>query len=396
MKPKNIFALLAALSLGISAASAGLMTYGTKSSFLADLQSGYFLNDLSVLPAGVVQNNFDSAYFNVGFTNGSPAVGYRISAGDGVYFTGSPINCVATWSPADTLIVTSTTTNVLTFGANLFLTDFNGAPTPGTLTVKVNFTDGSALTNTMTSTSSTTSFGFFGASSDIPISSVTISTASQYVTLGNLYASAKVSIPSTTVSVVATVRNATQTGPTPGVFTITRSNVTNDYSAALPVTFVLSGTATNGIYTCSPAGILPAVTNTITIQAGRQSTNITINAVVFTNAPRASTFVVLSLLRGNGYATNAPTSDVIAIQGSGPQLVSITNISLVGASAGLNFTSAELTDGIASFAVQSSATVNGTYVDVSPAATITQSGPGIFQATVTASGDNQFYRIRHL
>ena len=395
MKLKPVFTLLAALSLGVSAASAGLMTYATSASFLADLHAAYYLNDFSVLPSGVYQDDASTAYHNVAFTGGSPAVSYDIDADGGDYFPSSPINCVTTFSPADNLTVTFASTNVLTVGANCFLTDFNGGPTSGSLDVIVNFADGTSLTNTMISTLSTTSFGFFGVSSDVPISSLVVSTASQYVTMANLYAATAATVPSTTVSVVATVKNALQTGPVPGVFTLTRVHVTNDYSAALPVTFVLGGTATNGDYTCSPGNIVPVATNTVTIQAGQQSTNITINAVV-TNDPRPSSLVVLTVAAGNGYATNAPVSDVIAIQGSGPQLLSITSIALAGANVGLNFTSAELTDGVGSFAVQSSSTVDGTFTDVSPAATITQSGLGNFQATVSASGTMQFYRLRHL
>jgi hypothetical protein len=54
-----------------------------------------------------------------------------------------------------------------------------------------------------------------------------------------------------------------------------------------------------------------------------------------------------------------------------------------------------LGDTTASFAVQRCGTVNSTYADVSPAATITGSA-GSFQATAQKSGSVQFYQVRHL
>jgi hypothetical protein len=394
MTPKNVFALLAALSLGISAAPAGLLTYVTQPSFVADLPAGYYLNNFSVLPPGVSQNDFVAPYHNVGFTNGSPPVGYQIDAAGGDFFTDYPIDCASTWQEADTLTVTFTTGNVLAVGANFFLADFNGNPTPGLLTVRVNFADGSGVTNTVTSTASPTVFGFFGLSSDTPIVSLSVAAASQYVTLGNLYVSANAAVASTTVSVAATGRNAWQSGLTNGVFTITRTNLNNDYSAALPVSFVLGGTATNGLYTCSPAGITPATTNTVTLQAGRLSTNLTIQAVL-NNTPHPSTFVLLTLTRGNGYATNAPAA-AVAVQGTGPQTLAISSIAPAGTNVVLNFASGEFTDGASAFAVQSSSSVGGTYVDVSPPAAIIPAGLGSFQATVPMSGNALFYRLRHL
>ncbi len=327
MKPIRIpmFVIVAALAalLQLPVFAANVLTYATKSSFTADLQSGYFLNDFSVLPSGVAQNDFNTPYHNVGFTNGSPAVGYELEPGGGNFFTDYPINCASTWSPNATIVVTFTTTNVVTVGAEFFLTDFNGNPYAGSVTVTAYFTDSTSASGTVTSTTSTTSFGFFGISSDTPISYLTVSPSANFATVGNFYVSSKASVPSTTVSVVATTPNASQAGPTPGVFTLTRANVNSDYSTALPVKFVLSGTATNGVYTCAPGGITAAATNTVTIAAGQLSTNITINPVV-NSISRPTTTVLLSVIRGTGYAPNAPSSDTVSIQNTGPQLLIVS------------------------------------------------------------------------
>ena len=64
----------------------------------------------------------------------------------------------------------------------------------------------------------------------------------------------------------------------------------------------------------------------------------------------------------------------------------------------IDFTDANTADTPASFTVQHVATLaNGvnSFVDVSPAATITGSA-GSFQATFAKSGAAQFYRIHHL
>ena len=73
----------------------------------------------------------------------------------------------------------------------------------------------------------------------------------------------------------------------------------------------------------------------------------------------------------------------------------ITQIVPSVANVTLNFTTKDGTDTTSSFAVQSSATVNGSYTDVSPAATVTQSATGVFQTTVPKAGAARFYRIRH-
>jgi hypothetical protein len=131
-------------------------------------------------------------------------------------------------------------------------------------------------------------------------------------------------IPPNTASVVATANQASQSGPTPGVFKITRSAGLG-LSAPLTVNFVLGGTATNGTYTVSPAGFIPAGTNTVVIGANQLSTNITITPVN-DGLSRPTTTVTLSLLGGTNYSAVFPSQDTVYIQNIGPELVFVSSV----------------------------------------------------------------------
>ena len=74
-------------------------------------------------------------------------------------------------------------------------------------------------------------------------------------------------------------------------------------------------------------------------------------------------------------------------------VINITSTSVGGGNVTMVF-SAGTSDTVSSFTVQSAAVVNGPYADVSPAASITQLSPGVFQAVTPVSGTAQFYRIR--
>ena len=129
-------------------------------------------------------------------------------------------------------------------------------------------------------------------------------------------------LPATSVSVVATTPNASQSGPTPGVFTITRTDGAGNYNSPITVNFTLAGASVNGAsYTVSPA----TASNSIVIAAGMTSTNITINPVV-DGVSRPTTTVTLSLLGGSTYTTAAPLSDTVYIQNTGPQVLLISSV----------------------------------------------------------------------
>ena len=77
----------------------------------------------------------------------------------------------------------------------------------------------------------------------------------------------------------------------------------------------------------------------------------------------------------------------------------ITGITTSGGNVVITFTSTDGDDTTSSFALQKTAAVTTSPVDVSPAATFTQIGAGLiatFQVTYPQSGAQQFYRIRHL
>ena len=125
--------------------------------------------------------------------------------------------------------------------------------------------------------------------------------------------------PATQVSVTATTPFASQSGPTPGVFTITRSStVSADTNASLTVSFTLGGTATNNSYTVSGG----TVTN-VTFAPGQNSTNVTITPIN-DGISRPTTTVILQLVGGGNYSPAPPTSATISIQNIGPQLVFIS------------------------------------------------------------------------
>jgi hypothetical protein len=79
-----------------------------------------------------------------------------------------------------------------------------------------------------------------------------------------------------------------------------------------------------------------------------------------------------------------------------PSVITINSIAISGGNVVVKFTTSSATDTVSSFTLRSSTTVNGTYADVSPAATITSLGSNQFQATTPyLSGGQLFYRIYH-
>jgi hypothetical protein len=72
--------------------------------------------------------------------------------------------------------------------------------------------------------------------------------------------------------------------------------------------------------------------------------------------------------------------------------IQISNIALAGGPVTVDFTGST-SDSPNSFKLQGSSAVEGTYTDLG-SANITQSSPGVFQATVAASGSPGFYRIK--
>lgn len=106
----------------------------------------------------------------------------------------------------------------------------------------------------------------------------------------------------------------------------------------------------------------------------------------FTNAPDGTVYANSWQLKYQG----SPATNIVLVA---LPVINITSTAVSGGNVTLNF-SAGTSDTPASFVLQSSAVVNGPYVDVSPAATITQLSPGSFQAVTPVNGPTQFYRVR--
>ena len=102
----------------------------------------------------------------------------------------------------------------------------------------------------------------------------------------------------------------------------------------------------------------------------------------FTNAPEDTVF--------GGWQIKYQTTNIVLVA---LPVIKITNTSVSGGNVIMVF-SAGTSDTTASFTVQGSSVVSGPYADVSPAATITQLSPGVFQAVTPVSGPTHFYRIR--
>ena len=128
--------------------------------------------------------------------------------------------------------------------------------------------------------------------------------------------------PATTVSVTATTPFSSQNGPTPGVFTVTRSStVPADLTQPLTVSFTLTGTATNGTYTVSGS-----TTTNVTFAANQTSTNITITPVN-DGLSRPTTTVILTVKGAGNYSATAPFTATITIENIGPQFIFISGVS---------------------------------------------------------------------
>jgi len=109
-----------------------------------------------------------------------------------------------------------------------------------------------------------------------------------------------------TVTVVATVANASETGPVPGVFTFTRTGSTN---TALTINYKLSGTAGKWSDYRRPEGDMPDFT---AIPAGATTVTLTIVPVVDNIAEPAET-AILTISPDPSYNLGQPKSATVTI-----------------------------------------------------------------------------------
>jgi len=100
---------------------------------------------------------------------------------------------------------------------------------------------------------------------------------------------------------------------------------------------------------------------------------------------------------GSGGFTDAAAyfSNLQVVRLAQTVLTILPGTSTSGGNITIQFTSSNGADTTGLFVLQSAATVNGTYSDVSPAASFTQSA-GVFQTVYPQNGPVRFYRVRHL
>ena len=106
-----------------------------------------------------------------------------------------------------------------------------------------------------------------------------------------------------TVTISATTNTATEQGPTPGVFRVSRSGGT---SSALTVNYTVSGTATSG-------SDYFALSGSAVILAGQSSAQIVVTPVDDGVVGEGNETVVVTLTSNSGYTVGAPSSATVTI-----------------------------------------------------------------------------------
>jgi VCBS repeat-containing protein len=121
----------------------------------------------------------------------------------------------------------------------------------------------------------------------------------------------------TVVNIVATDANASETGPDPGQFTVTR---TGDASSALTVAYAIAGSAENGVD-------YQALSGTVVIPTGQASATIDVTPLDDSSPgvdePAIET-VEVTLAAASGYVVGPQSSAVVAIQGAQAQQPRLT------------------------------------------------------------------------
>ena len=131
---------------------------------------------------------------------------------------------------------------------------------------------------------------------------VTISSNVNYLVGSPNSATVTIADNDSTVTIAATDASASETGPDPGVFTVTRTGCT---TVGLAVSYVLSGTASNGLdYIALPG--------TVTIPSGASTATITVTPIDDLIAEGSET-VVATIAGSNTYVVGSPSSATITI-----------------------------------------------------------------------------------
>jgi hypothetical protein len=137
--------------------------------------------------------------------------------------------------------------------------------------------------------------------------------ADNYASIGT-YGLTMTCINQTSVSISATTPNASDFGPIPGVFTVTRSGPTN---GAQTVYYSISGTASNGVD-------YVFLTSPVIIPAAAYSSTVTATPILY-STPNSSSTVTLTLATNPFYELGSPgTANLVITQITSP-IINVSN-----------------------------------------------------------------------
>lgn len=134
--------------------------------------------------------------------------------------------------------------------------------------------------------------------------------------------------------------------------------------------------------------------NVVTMSINHTAIFTYTNTTVWTNG-----YLMLGYTDPYGASVGSPEAGVyyanLQVVQLSPTLININSIVISGSNVVIKFTTTDALDTTSTFTLQGSATANGTFANVSPAANITSLGMNQFLATVPYNGGIQFYRIAH-
>jgi hypothetical protein len=266
--------------------------------------------------------------FTFGLSNAPSGMTVNTNSGT-ISWTPSQAQATYTFSNI-TFIVYQSGNSVASTSFDATVNDINGPPVlnvPGQQSVIL----GSTMTVTNTATNSdiwatSITFGLVSAPAGValntntgvltwtPISSQSLSTNTITISATDYdpYASNSLNLSVTNsftvvvinpaVSILATSPNASDLGPIPGVFTVTRSGGTN---GPLMVYYNLSGTASNGVDYSTQ-------TSPVVIPAGALSAAVTVTPILY-SSPNSSSTVVMNLSASSLYDLGSPNAASITI-----------------------------------------------------------------------------------
>ena len=195
------------------------------------------------------------------------------------------------------------------------------------------------------------------------------------------------------MAAVCTVTNAGNTTTTNGSFYLGLYNGTNAPSFDTSLSQTIPNLNTSGVLPNGPVNVVisydvdTGVSKMWLNQANSTATSVSLQDVAVTNLANVNCVVLRQ---------NANMGDILieslAVKVVTKPLPTTTGITKSGSSIVINYTDA--TGSGATASVVGSSTVNGTYIDISPVATIAEPTAGHYTASFTGSGSQMFYRIK--